>query len=71
MVGSSRIKKFEEKIAILETKISEMDKEIASLDYTDTEKSSTILNNYEKLKKDLDNVMSYWEQEMEELEKLN
>lgn len=67
----NNIKKFEEKIAILETKISEMDKEIASLDYTDTEKSSTILNNYEKLKKDLDNVMCYWEQEMEELEKLN
>jgi len=67
----NNIKKFEEKIAMLETKISEMDKEIASLDYTDTEKSSTILNNYEKLKKDLDNVMSYWEQEMEELEKLN
>ena len=67
----NNIKKFEEKIAILETKISELDKEIASLDYTDTEKSSTILNNYEKLKKDLDNVMSYWEQEMEELEKLN
>lgn len=67
----NNIKKFEEKIAMLETQISEMDKEIASLDYTDTEKSSTILNNYEKLKKDLDNVMSYWEQEMEELEKLN
>ena len=67
----NNIKKFEEKIAMLETKISEMDKEIASLDYTDTEKSSTILDNYDKLKKDLDNVMSYWEQEMEELEKLN
>jgi ATP-binding cassette subfamily F protein 3 len=67
----NNIKKFEEKIALLESKISEMDKEIASLDYTDTEKSSTILDNYEKLKKDLDNVMSYWEQEMEELEKLN
>ncbi len=67
----NNIKKFEEQIASFESKIAEMDIQIAELDYTDTEKSSSILSTYDKLKKDLDNVMSYWELEMEALENLN
>ena len=44
-----------------------MDEEIANLDYSDENYSSTLLANYETKKKKLDESMEIWEVSTEEL----
>ena len=60
----------EEQIDTLETKIKNMDEVILNLDYSDKTNADNVLADYEKLKKELDNTMSHWELQVEELENL-
>ena len=67
----NQIKKSEELIAALETKIANMDEILATLDYTDEAKSAAVLVDYNSSKSQLDEAMSTWENAVEELDKLN
>lgn len=62
------IQKAEQKIEKLEEKIAAMDKEIADLDYTDEEKASATLKEYDALKNQLEEVMQKWEENTLKLE---
>ena len=64
----NQLKKSEEEIANLESKIAEMDIIIADLDYSDEQKSTKILQDYAELKTKLDAVMLVWEETLEALE---
>jgi ATP-binding cassette subfamily F protein 3 len=64
----NQLKKSEEEIANLESKIAEMDLIIADLDYSDEQKSTKILQDYAELKTKLDAVMLVWEETLEALE---
>ena len=66
----NNIKRSEEQIEQLETKIKSMDEVILHLDYSDKTNADKVLADYDKLKKELDNVMSHWELQVEELENL-
>lgn len=66
----NQIKKSEEMIAALETKIANMDEVLATLDYTDEAKSSKVLADYADAKKQLDETMLVWEQAVEDLDNL-
>jgi ATP-binding cassette subfamily F protein 3 len=64
----NQLKKSEEEIANLESKIAEMDLIIADLDYSDDQKSTKTLQDYAELKTKLDAVMLVWEETLEALE---
>jgi ATP-binding cassette subfamily F protein 3 len=64
----NQLKKSEEEIANLESKIAEMDLIIADLDYSDDQKSTKKLQDYAELKTKLDAVMLVWEETLEALE---
>ncbi len=63
----NQVKKSEELISALETKIRNMDETLANLDYTDEAKSSATLAEYNHAKTQLDEAMSTWENALEEL----
>lgn len=62
------IKKAEDKIHQLEQKIEKMNIVIAELDYSDEEKATSLLKEYELLQKQLEEVMMAWEKDIEDLE---
>ena len=64
---NTQIKRAEEQIELLEIELKKMDEEIANLDYSDENYSSTLLANYETKKKKLDESMEIWEVSTEEL----
>jgi ATP-binding cassette subfamily F protein 3 len=64
----NQLKKSEEEIANLESKIAEMDLIIADLDYSDDQKSTKTLQDYAELKTKLDAVMLVWEETVEAIE---
>lgn len=63
----NQVKKSEELISALESKIKNMDETLATLDYTDEAKSSAALAEYNQAKAQLDEAMSTWENALEEL----
>ncbi|MGM0478257.1 MAG: ABC-F family ATP-binding cassette domain-containing protein [Bacteroidota bacterium] len=65
------IKKAEEKTEQLEKEIAAMDKIVEDLDYSDEEKTTDALAEYEKLKKELESTMEAWEKQVVELEQLD
>lgn len=67
----NQVKKSEELIAALETKIKNMDETLANLDYTDEAKSSAVLGEYNLAKSQLDEAMLLWETALEELGEIN
>lgn len=67
---SNQIKRIEESITDLETKLTGMDTEIAQIDYSKENESGKLLLEYEKVKSDLDGLMSQWENATEELSAL-
>lgn len=66
----NQVNRSEKRIEELEKKIAEMDVIIADLDYSDEEKSSKILSEYQLLKSELDQKMQLWEEGTEELIKI-
>ena len=54
-------------VSILEKEIAKMDAVLLELDYSDEEKTSKSLAEYEKLKSELDDQMSLWEEATEGL----
>ena len=66
----NQVNRSEKRIEELEKKIAEMDIIIADIDYSDSENSTKILDEYEKLKSELDGKMLLWEEGTEELIKL-
>jgi ATP-binding cassette subfamily F protein 3 len=66
----NQVSRSEKRIEELEKKIAEMDIIIADLDYSDSENSTKILDEYERLKSELDGKMLLWEEGTEELIKL-
>ncbi len=64
---NNQVKKSEDNITKFEEKLRLMDIQISNLDYTDEDSSSKLLSEYEKIKRDLDNEMEYWEKYTEEL----
>lgn len=66
----NQVNRSEKRIEELEKKIAEMDVIIADLDYSDEEKSSKILSEYQLLKSELDQKMQLWEAGTEELIKI-
>ncbi len=63
----NQVSKSEERISILEKEIAKMDAVLLELDYSDEEKTSNSLAEYEKLKSELDDQMSLWEEATEGL----
>jgi ATP-binding cassette, subfamily F, member 3 len=63
----NQVSKSEERISILEKEIAKMDAVLLELDYSDEEKTSKSLAEYEKLKSELDDQMSLWEEATEGL----
>ncbi len=59
--NEKEIKRIEKEISELETKIEEMNKILAELDYTDEQKSKSTLDEYDKLRAQLDYKMDAWE----------
>jgi ATP-binding cassette subfamily F protein 3 len=66
----NQIKKSEEMIAALETKIAKMDEVLLTLDYTNEANSAKMLADYADAKKQLDETMLVWEQGVEDLDNL-
>ena len=64
------ISQSEKDIEKYEKEIKEMDKVVADLDYTDEEKTAKTLEEYEKLKKSLEEAMSKWEEYTLELDEI-
>lgn len=64
----NQISSSEKNIERLERNILAMDKQMETLDYSDTHKSNKILADYEILKKELDEQMSIWESATLELD---
>ncbi|MGB0914971.1 MAG: hypothetical protein ACPGVI_02820, partial [Crocinitomicaceae bacterium] len=60
----NQVKRSEEKIEELEMEVAKMDEMMATLDYT-TPESTKALEDYEKLKNDLDEQMALWEEATE------
>lgn len=57
----------EVRIEKLEKEIAVMDKELIEIDYTDEEKSAKLLEDYQKLKAELDVQMKLWDEATEKL----
>lgn len=64
------ISQAEKDIDKFEKEIKEMDKIVANLDYTDEENTAKTLEEYEKLKKSLEDAMSKWEEYTLELDEV-
>lgn len=64
---NNQVNKAEEAIEKLEKRIAELDIIIAELDYSDEAKAKSILEEYEKVKTDLDAQMTLWEEGTEAL----
>lgn len=62
----NQVNRSEEKIEELETEIAKMDEKMATLDYS-TPEATQVLADYEKIKKELDEQMSLWEEGTEGL----
>ncbi|MEM7161861.1 MAG: ATP-binding cassette domain-containing protein [Bacteroidota bacterium] len=67
----NRIQKCEKRIDELEELVQKKEIEIASLDFSDKEKSNASLNEFQTLKDELSRVMKDWESASEELEQLS
>ncbi len=67
----NQINNSEKEIESLEKRIAEMDQMMLELDYSDEEKASNTLKEYEDLKKELDIQMERWEEATEKLEELS
>lgn len=67
---NNAINKAEQKIEKLEERISEMDRVMACLDYSDEDKSKKVIAEYQELKVALDEQMQIWETSQEELSEL-
>lgn len=67
----NQVSKAEKRIEELEEKISVMDKEIAEMDYSNEDQSSVKLEQYEVLRKELDEQMELWESATDELTALD
>ena len=57
----------EARIETLEKQIAEMDKKLVEIDYTDEGKSAVLLEDYQKLKAELDVQMNLWDEATEKL----
>lgn len=66
----NQVRKCEEAISVLEDKIQELDIEISKLDYSDEVEANKLLQHYEKVKHELDEMMHNWEKATEELMEL-
>ncbi len=66
----NQIKKNERRISELEQEISEWDQVLAELDYSNAEESESKLSQYNKLKEELEQEMTAWEVNSEELIRL-
>lgn len=66
----NQVKKNEEQINSLENELKRLDEILVEVDYSDKEKSTALLNEYQQTKSKLDFAMHCWEQVMEELESL-
>jgi ATP-binding cassette subfamily F protein 3 len=64
----NQIRKSEEQIEALENKVKAMDEVILHLDYSDKANSDKVLAEYDKIKKELDTVVSIWETQVEEMD---
>lgn len=64
---NNAINKAEQKIEELEERISDMDRVMACMDYSDEEKSKKVIAEYQELKEELDAQMQLWEESQEEL----
>jgi len=62
----NQVNRSEERIEELETEIAKMDEKMATLDYS-TPEATQVLADYEKIKKELDEQMSLWEEGTEGL----
>lgn len=65
---ANKANNLEKEIAKLEKEIKEMDVVVASLDYSDEEKSQQVLDKYAKKKSSLEEKMLEWESVMEQLD---
>ena len=63
----NKVNKLEKEIAKLEEKIKVQDQVVASLDYSNEEEAQKVLDNYAKLKEQLNNKMEEWEANLEKL----
>lgn len=63
----NKVNKLEKEIAKLEEKINAQDQVVASLDYSNEEEAQKVLDNYAKLKEQLNNKMEEWETNLEKL----
>lgn len=64
---NNQVNRAEEAIETYEKRIAEMDVIIADLDYSDEAKANSILEEYKKVKADLDTQMALWEEGTEAL----
>ena len=67
----NQIRKSEEQIETLENKVKAMDEVIMHLDYSDKANADKVLAEYDKIKKELDSVVSVWETQVEEMDALS
>lgn len=67
----NQIKKGEKRIEELEIEISSWDEKLADLDYSDQQETDKVLEKYNQLKQELDEEMLRWEENQEELIRLN
>ena len=66
----NQINSSEKEIEKLESKISEMDKTMETLDYSNEKESSKVISEYDALKNELDTQMKKWEEGTEKMEEL-
>lgn len=64
---TNQLKRTEEKIEGLEYQLKELDSAVATLDYSDEQKSQEILTNYNTTKEQLDQEMLLWEELTEKI----
>ncbi len=64
---NTQVKKSEDTIATLESKIKSLDSQILNIDYTNKNESAKILAEYDRTKTQLNREMEIWEQATEEL----
>ena len=64
---SNQIKRLEDAISEQEQKLQDMDAQIAVLDYSNEKEASALLSEYDRSKKELDDLMLKWEETTEEL----
>jgi ATP-binding cassette, subfamily F, member 3 len=63
----NKVSNCEKQIAEMESRVQELDKVIAGLDYSNEAQSAKILSEYGKLKEQLENVMYTWEESENQL----